>query len=62
MTGMKTAVNCELWDDEQGLYYDNDTIRVPESVHPQDGNSWAIISGIADTQRAASISKALMEC
>lgn len=59
MTGIKQAINGNLWDPAQGLYYDNDTIQTPESVHPQDGNSWAIIAGIADSERAAQISQNL---
>lgn len=61
MQGIKTAINTQLWDEAAGLYYDNDTVRVPESVHPQDGNSWAILAGIASPERAVSISQKLME-
>lgn len=59
MKGIKKAINTQLWDPSQGLYYDNTTIQIPESIHPQDGNSWAIIAGIASPKRAAIISKSL---
>ena len=59
MNGIRIAVNSELWDPNHGLYYDNDTIQTTESVHPQDGNSWSITSGIADSERAAAISTSL---
>lgn len=59
MSGIKQAVNERLWDPAQNLFFDNDTIQTAESVHPQDGNSWAIISGIVDADRAVNISDAL---
>ena len=61
MRGIKKAINTNLWDASQNLYYDNDTIQSPASVHPQDGNSWAIIAGIASPERAALISQSLMD-
>jgi hypothetical protein len=48
---IKTQFNLLLWDESVGLYRDN-----PESnLHPQDGNSIALLYGIPDTdlQRAA---------
>ncbi|PBP21761.1 hypothetical protein BUE80_DR007188, partial [Diplocarpon rosae] len=56
MAGIKSAANAKLWDPAQNLYFDNDT---GTSLHPQDGNSWAVISGIADAARAAAVSTAL---
>ncbi|KAK3658007.1 hypothetical protein LTR56_000785 [Elasticomyces elasticus] len=49
-----------LWDPAQGLFFDNDTVQTNASVHPQDGNSWAIISGLVTQDRAISISNGLM--
>lgn len=39
---IKTAANELLWDDETGLYIDNETT----TLSPQDGNSWAIVSNL----------------
>ncbi|TKA78032.1 hypothetical protein B0A55_02112, partial [Friedmanniomyces simplex] len=50
-----SAANALLWDESAGLYTDNQTT----TLHPQDGNSWAIISGVANSTRAATISSAL---
>lgn len=50
-----TAANKLLWDDAAGLYFDNQTT----TLHPQDGNVWAIISGVASGDRATTISNAL---
>ncbi|KAJ3577777.1 hypothetical protein NPX13_g2789 [Xylaria arbuscula] len=56
-----TAANNLLWDDSVSLYRDNDTITNGASAtsYPQDGNSWAVISGIAKGERAVAISDAL---
>lgn len=59
MANIKTAANERLWDPAQNLFFDNDTIQTPESVHPQDGNSWAVVAGIVIQDRAAAISDAL---
>lgn len=50
-----TAANDLLWDETSGLFYDNQTTH----LHPQDGNCWAVISGVANSSRAATISDAL---
>ena len=39
-TRIKAAYNALLWDSESGLYRDNDD---PTSIHPQDGNSLAVL-------------------
>ncbi|KAH8810797.1 alpha-L-rhamnosidase [Xylogone sp. PMI_703] len=60
MAGIKDAVNTHLWDPTQNLFFDNDKNQTSTAVHPQDGNSWVIIAGIAEADRAAAISTALM--
>lgn len=59
--GISTAANNILWDSSVSLYRDNDTIADGSSApsYPQDGNSWAIISGIANGSRAEAVSDAL---
>jgi hypothetical protein len=54
--GIKSAANKLLWDDEAGLYRDNQTT----TMYPQDGNSWAVKANLtlSDDQSLA-ISKAL---
>jgi hypothetical protein len=54
--GVKSAANNLLWDASANLYKDNEN----SGVHPQDGNVWAIKSGLtnSDSQNAA-ISAAL---
>lgn len=59
MAGIEQAVNQRLWDPNQNLFYDNDTIQDTDSVHPQDGNSWAVIAGIVDSSRSMAISESL---
>ncbi|KAH9205284.1 Six-hairpin glycosidase-like protein, partial [Leptodontidium sp. 2 PMI_412] len=59
MEGIKTAINERLWDPAQNLFFDNDVNKTETSLHPQDGNSWAVIAGVVDTERAESISAAL---
>lgn len=49
---VKTAANTLLWDNSTGFYKDNETT----TLHPQDGNVWAIISGVADSDRASTVS------
>ncbi|KAJ0316364.1 hypothetical protein Brms1b_005575 [Colletotrichum noveboracense] len=53
--------NNILWDESASSYRDNDTIASESSTtsYPQDGNSWAIISRIANGKRAEAISDAL---
>lgn len=54
---IKSAANALLWDPGASLFRDNDTSAV---LHPQDGNAWAVISGLASPpSRAAAISTAL---
>lgn len=42
---IKTAANSLLWDETAGLYKDNETT----TLHPQDGNCWAIIANLTDS-------------
>jgi hypothetical protein len=59
MSGIKTAANNRLWDPSMNLYRDNDTLPLT-SLHPQDGNCWAIISGLTNTTaQSVNISNAL---
>jgi hypothetical protein len=44
--GIKSSANRLLWDDDAGLYRDNETTR----LHPQDGNSWAVVSNLVDSK------------
>lgn len=55
VTGIKTTANELLWDASAGLYTDNQTT----TLHPQDGNCWAVISGVANRSQAVQISNAL---
>lgn len=59
--GIPAAANDLLWDDSVSLYRDNDTIADSSSMasYPQDGNSWAVIAGIANGTRAEAVSHAL---
>lgn len=52
---LQSAVNAQLWDKSAGMYIDNDTT----SLYPQDGNCWAVISGLADKEKAIAISRNL---
>lgn len=54
--GIPPAANALLWDDSANLFWDNDTQKV---LHPQDGNAWAVISGVASGTRAEAISDSL---
>ncbi|KAI9703481.1 MAG: hypothetical protein M1820_005785 [Bogoriella megaspora] len=54
-SGIKTAANNLLWDSTIGMYRDNETTQ----LHPQDGNCWAVLSGIANSSQSASISNGL---
>jgi len=53
---IKSAANKLLWDDEAGLYRDNQTTI----MHPQDGNSWAVKANLTlSDEQSLTISKAL---
>ena len=45
---IKMAANARLWDPKASLYRDNDT-KPLTTLHPQDGNSWAVISNLTDS-------------
>lgn len=55
ITGIETAANELLWDPTQGLYKDNEN----STLYPQDGNAWSIISGVANSTTAVTISNSL---
>ncbi|KAJ9495422.1 hypothetical protein H2202_009209 [Exophiala xenobiotica] len=58
-SGIKMAANKLLWDPKMNLYRDNDTEPLT-SLHPQDGNSWAIVAGLTEfTAQNINISDAL---
>ena len=59
MDGIKNAINEHLWDSTQNLFFDNDINKTKSSLRPQDGNSWAVIAGVVNRERAKSISTAL---
>jgi hypothetical protein len=46
------AINTHMWDPVAGAYIDS--LNSSSISHPQDGNSLAILSGAADSNRAAS--------
>lgn len=53
---LKKAANSRLWDAKAGLYVDNETT----TLHPQDGNTWAIKANLTgSTAQASRISKSL---
>lgn len=53
---VKSAANGLLWDSQAGLFRDNETT----SLHPQDGNTWAIKSNLTTSaSQRATISDAL---
>ncbi|OGE57769.1 hypothetical protein PENARI_c001G09197 [Penicillium arizonense] len=54
---LKEAINTYCWDDSYGAFKDNAT---DTSLHPQDANSMAILFGVVDKKRAASISEKLL--
>jgi hypothetical protein len=60
LAGIQTALNDHLWDPSENLFFDNDQDQGSDAVHPQDGNSWAVIAGIVDADRASAISTSLM--
>ncbi|CAG7930480.1 unnamed protein product [Penicillium olsonii] len=48
---IKIAANKKLWDDKNGLYTDNQTT----TLHPQDGNAWAIKANLTDSAKRSTI-------
>ncbi|ETS78788.1 hypothetical protein PFICI_08641 [Pestalotiopsis fici W106-1] len=54
-TSIQTAIIPFLWNSAAGLFRDKDT----SSVTPQDGNSWAVISGLVNSTIASVISNSL---
>ncbi|TIA60441.1 Six-hairpin glycosidase [Aureobasidium pullulans] len=50
-----SAANTLLWNSSASLYKDNETT----TLHPQDGNVWSIISGVASANQSTDISSAL---
>ena len=57
--GIKAAANTLLWDEGAGLYRDNDMAQ-GALLHPQDGNSWAVLANItANASQVTAISEAL---
>lgn len=55
---LKKAINTYCWDELYGAFKDNAT---ETSLHPQDANSMAIMFGVADEERTASISEKLLK-
>lgn len=56
---IKQAAYHRLWDPKANLYRDND-IRPLTKLHPQDGNAWAVVSGLTTSaQQSSNISKSL---
>ncbi|KAJ2962315.1 hypothetical protein NQZ79_g2565 [Umbelopsis isabellina] len=56
---VKAAVNNLLWDTSAGLFKDNTSPGT--TVHPQDGNSMAVVFDLANDTYKASISEKLQE-
>lgn len=55
---IKVSANELLWNDEAGLYIDNETT----TLMPQDGNSWAVVANLtANSTQIQRISAALAE-
>ncbi|KAK3703778.1 hypothetical protein LTR37_014224 [Vermiconidia calcicola] len=53
---IRESANRLLWNETAGLYHDNETT----TLMPQDGNSWAVVSDLADTdEKKAAISAGL---
>lgn len=59
MSSIKSGVSTSLWDPSQNLFFDNDQDQSSTALHPQDGNSWAIIAGLVSDSQAALISTSL---
>ncbi|OJK02868.1 hypothetical protein ASPACDRAFT_1864575 [Aspergillus aculeatus ATCC 16872] len=55
---LREAINEYCWDDSYGAFKDNAT---DTTLHPQDANSMALLFGVVDSERAASISEKLTE-
>lgn len=55
---LKEAINTHCWDDGYGAFKDNAT---ETTLHPQDANSMAVLFGVVDSERAATISDRLTE-
>ncbi|KAJ5130837.1 Alpha-L-rhamnosidase B [Penicillium bovifimosum] len=55
---LRESINTHCWDDAYGAFKDNAT---ETSLHPQDANSMAILFGVVNRERAASISEKLLE-
>ena len=56
---IKHAAYERLWDPRANLYRDNDT-KPLTTLHPQDGNAWAVLSGLTMSEKQnANISTAL---
>lgn len=54
--GIKASANRLLWNQTAGMYHDNETT----TLMPQDGNSWAVVSNLADSpEKMRSISAGL---
>ncbi|RAL09929.1 Six-hairpin glycosidase [Aspergillus homomorphus CBS 101889] len=53
---LREAINKYCWDDSYGAFKDNAT---DTTLHPQDANSMALLFGVVDSERAASISEKL---
>ncbi|KAH7370992.1 Six-hairpin glycosidase-like protein [Pyrenochaeta sp. MPI-SDFR-AT-0127] len=53
---IKTAANTLLWNEEGGMYIDNETT----TLMPQDGNSWAVVANLTvNSSQISSISEKL---
>ncbi|PYH41480.1 putative alpha-L-rhamnosidase B [Aspergillus saccharolyticus JOP 1030-1] len=55
---LREAINEYCWDESYGAFKDNAT---DTTLHPQDANSMALLFGVVDSERAASISEKLTE-
>ncbi|PSN71709.1 bacterial alpha-L-rhamnosidase domain-containing protein [Corynespora cassiicola Philippines] len=56
--GVKDAANALLWNEESGMYIDNETT----TLMPQDGNSWAVVANLTlNSSQTKSISNKLVE-
>ncbi|GLA43316.1 hypothetical protein AnigIFM63309_001047 [Aspergillus niger] len=55
---LRQAINEYCWDESYGAFKDNAT---DTTLHPQDANSMALLFGVVDADRAASISERLTD-
>ncbi|KAL9620008.1 MAG: hypothetical protein Q9160_005385 [Pyrenula sp. 1 TL-2023] len=56
---IKSAIQSRLWDSPSSLFRDNDTLPLT-TLHPQDGNVWAILANTTDSpSQNSAISDAL---